>query len=46
MTTLLGKILVIVLVVMVADEVQSQTFWCFVAVPLIYLSWRLEPSKG
>lgn len=42
MLTLLIKLTVIALIVWVAMQQPSVAGWSFVAVPLIYLTWRLE----
>lgn len=43
---LLIKLLLILVVAVVVAQAQSMMAWCFVAVPVIYLIWRLEPSRG
>lgn len=43
---LLTKLVLIALVAMTVAQAKSMAAWCFIAVPLIYLIWRLEPKRG
>ena len=42
---LLTKLLLIAIVAITVAQAQSLTGWFLIAVPLIYLIWRLEPRK-
>lgn len=40
---MLTKLLLIVVVAVVVGQAHSPAAWFLIAVPLIYLIWRLEP---
>ncbi len=44
--TLLLKLLLIAVVALSVGQTKSLAAWCLVAVPLIYLIWRIEPRGG
>lgn len=43
---MLIKLLLIAVVAVTVAQAKSIVAWSLIAVPLIYLIWRLEPSGG
>ena len=46
MMMLLTKLLLIAIVAITVAQAKSLTAWFLIAVPLIYLIWRLEPRNS